>query len=265
MPRARRPLCAALARRLPAAAFMLTAGALLTVGCGYKIALQPSPTPGALGVRQIAGLSQPQPTASAQAELAAVLAQAVQAAPALVAAQGTAAQSQSASAPAPPATAAAPARSAFSLEPISAGSGATTLPRAATATVPAAPAASPAATPPTPTATPRAVPSATPAPSAAPTRTPTATPTASATRPSPVQVFLAEGNNDFLYVGPTLPLDQALAPLAGLYTAVSFLPAEATAQVTYRPGLDPVPVLPQNTLVHIGMKRATSFVMYPPR
>lgn len=262
MPRARRPL-----RTIPvcccprAAVPLLVVGALLMAGCGYQIALQPSPTPGALGVRQIAGLSQPQPTASAQVELAAVLAQAVQAAPALVAAQG-AAQTQTASAPAP---APAPARGTLSLEPISAGNGAVTLPRAATVAAPAVPTASPTMSPSTPSATPRAIATATSAPATL-THTPTAAPTASATpRPSPVQVFLAEGNNDFLYVGPTLPVDQALAALAGMYTVVSFRPAGATTQVTYRPGLDPVPVLPQNTLVHIGMKRATSFVMYPPR
>lgn len=261
MPRARRPLCAALAHcSLPTAALLLAAGALLTVGCGYQIALQPSPTPGALGVRRIAGLSQPQPTPSAQADLALVLAQAVQAAPALVAAPGTAAQSQSASAPAP---VAAPARGTLSLEPISAGSGLTALPRVAPTTTPTVAAPPAAASPPSPTPE-RPVVAATP--SATATRTPTAVPTPSATpRPSPVQVFLAEGNNDFLYVGPTLPVDQALAPLAGLYTAVTFLPAGATTQITYRPGLDPAPMLPQNTLVHIGMKRATSFVMYPPR
>lgn len=262
MPRARRPLRTIPIRCCPRAAVpFLVAGALLMAGCGYQIALQPSPTPGALGVRQIAGLSQPQPTASAQVELAAVLAQAVQAAPALVAAQG-AAQTQTASAPAP---APAPARGTLSLEPISAGNSAVTLPRAATVAAPAVPTASPTMSPSTPSATPRAIATATSAPATL-THTPPAAPTASATpRPSPVQVFLAEGNNDFLYVGPTLPVDQALAALAGMYTVVSFRPAGATTQVTYRPGLDPVPVLPQNTLVHIGMKRATSFVMYPPR
>jgi hypothetical protein len=263
MPRARRPLRAIPVRCCPrAATLLLVAGALLVAGCGYQIALQPSPTPGALGVRQIAGLSQPQPTASAQVELAAVLAQAVQAAPALVAAQG-AAQTQTASAPAP---APAPARGTLSLEPISAGNGAVTLPRATTAGAAIVPTASPTVSPPAPSATPRAVATAISAPAATLTPTPPAAPTASATpRPSPVQVLLAEGNNDFLYVGPTLPVDQALAALAGMYTVVSFRPAGATTQVTYRPGLDPVPVLPQNTLVHIGMKRTTTFVMYPPR
>jgi hypothetical protein len=261
MPRARWPFrVPRKGSRLFAAALPLALGALLTAGCGYQIALQPSPTPGALGVRRIAGLSQPQATPSASADLAAVLAQAVQAAPALVAAQGAAAQTQSASAPAP---VAAPARGALSLEPINAGSGLTTLPRVAPPT--AAPTAAPPVVSATPSATPER-PAVSATPSAPPPRTPTAVPTAGATpRPSPVQVFLAEGNNDFLYVGPTLPVDQALAALAGLYTAVSFLPAGATTQVTYRPGLDPAPVLPQNTLVHIGMKRATSFVMYPPR
>ncbi len=258
MPRARRPRCTALARCCPPAVTLFIAvGALLVTGCGYQIALQPSPTPGALGVRRIAGLSQPQPTPSAQADLALVLAQAVQAAPALVAAQ-----SQSAAAPAPNA---ASARATLSLEPISAGGGTTVSPRAVTAT--GVPTATAPGVSPTPSPTPMR-PAAPPILSvtATPTRTPTAVPTASATpRPSPVQVFLAEGNNDFLYVGPTQPLDQALAPLAGLYTAVSFRPEGASAQVTYRPGLDPVPVLPSNTLVHIGMKRAATFVMYPPR
>lgn len=262
MPRARWPLLAPCCHFRPLTAVLLAAGALLTAGCGYQIALQPSPTPGALGVRQIAGLSHPQPTAPAQVELAAVLAQAVQAAPALVAAQG-AAQTQTASAPAP---APAPARGPLSLESMSAGSSAVTLPRAATAVAPAVPTASPTMSPSVPSTTPRAISTTTSAPMATLTPTLTAAPTASAPpRPSPVQVFLAEGNNDFLYVGPTLPVDQALAALAGMYTVVSFRPAGAIAQVTYRPGLDPVPVLPQNTLVHIGMKRATSFVMYPPR
>lgn len=263
MPRACRPRRAALARCYPpAAALLVAAGALLAAGCGYQIALQPSPTPGALGVRRIAGLSQPQPTPSMQAELAAVLAQAVQAAPAVVAAQGTAAQPQSAAASAP---VAAPARGALSLEPISVGSGATALPRAVTVT--AAPTATASVAAPTTSVTPeRPAAPMTPSVTATSTRTPAAVPTASATpRSSPVQVFLAEGNNDFLYVGPTLPLDQALAALAGLYTAVSFRPEGASAQVTYRPGLDPVPMLPHNTLVHIGMRRAMTFVMYPPR
>ena len=76
-----------------------------------------------------------------------------------------------------------------------------------------------------------------------------------------MQVFLPQGTNDFLYVGPTQPLDKALAALAGGYEIVYF--AGANGQVAYRPGVDQVPTLPNNTLVRIAMKKPMSFVMTP--
>jgi hypothetical protein len=94
--------------------------------------------------------------------------------------------------------------------------------------------------------------------------TATATATGTPRPPTSVQVFLPAGTSDFLYVGAAMPVDRALAALAGNYDIVYFTPAGGT-QVAYRPG-DPVPpVLPTNTLVRIGMKKAMSFTMTPAR
>ncbi|MBI2760213.1 MAG: hypothetical protein HYX51_02160 [Chloroflexi bacterium] len=254
--------------QLRAAALVLGIAVLPSAACGYQLALQPTTTPagGPLGVRQITP-------------------QAKQVDPAALVAQAAPAQAQpnapliAAAAPAAPAAVqVTPARPALSLttEPASV--------RAAPSDQPA-PTQSAAVAPPTvpsrtnsQTLTPA---TATPMPSftvAAPTRTPTATPTprpteaprtatpapAASPRPGgPVQVSLVAGTNDFLYVGATLPADRALASLAGFYDVIYFKPAGSAEQVAYRPGIDAVPTLPNNTLVRIGMKRAMSFVMTP--
>jgi hypothetical protein len=111
--------------------------------------------------------------------------------------------------------------------------------------------------PPTRTAT--AQPAATPSPAA------TASPTATQKPTGPVQVYLPQGMSDFIYSGPTLPADRALAAIGGLYEIIYFTPAGSTSLVAYRPGVDPVPpALPSNTLVRISMKRAANLVMRPP-
>jgi hypothetical protein len=254
-----------------AAALLLVAGALLPLGCtGYQLALQPSATPpGALGVRQLpqqpqpvdpaaivaslaqpgAGASAPQPASSAPAAAAQVAGApataagpaAALAAPTITARPPTTASSSPAQNPSPAAVNGAPAASTSPVAPLT---GATPLP---SFTMTPTPSATPAVTrTPTPTATPVSTAAATPRPAA------------------PVQVYLPAGVSDFLYVGATMPADRALAALAGQFDILYFKPTGATEQVAYRPGIDAVPTLPNNTLVRIGMKKAMSLTMYPP-
>ncbi len=265
-------------RRLPhprlLAVAVVLGGALLTAGaCGnYQLALQGTATPaagGALGVRQLPPGS-PQPVVVDPAALAA----AVQAAPPGAIANQIAAPAASpaqAGAPAPAASpalaSAAPARPAIGDQP--GGSAAAAAP-ATTATPtptprPASTAAAPRTATPMPsfTATPPRTTSAAPRASATPSPSPSPSPTQS--RPTTVQVWLPEGVSDFMYAGRTLPVDQALAALAGSYDVIYFKPAGAAESIAYRPGIDSVPTLPNNTLVRIGMKKAMSFVMQLPQ
>ena len=70
--------------------------------------------------------------------------------------------------------------------------------------------------------------------------------------------------NNFIYVGPTVRVDQALASVVGKVEVVYFAPADAQGTVAWKPG-EPAPVLPENTPVRIGMKPATdvTLIMYP--
>jgi hypothetical protein len=79
-----------------------------------------------------------------------------------------------------------------------------------------------------------------------------------------VQVYLPAGTSDFLYVGASMPADKALAALSGQYDIVYFA-STGGVQAAYRPGDPAPPMLNTNTLVRIGMKKAMSFTMYPPR
>ncbi len=299
-------------------AALLLAGALFSAGCsGYQLELQPTGTPGPLGVRQIPGqTATTDPVALiaqvARAALGTVTpaGSAATAAPAEVASSTTnTAAAANPAAAAPAAAAAAPATGGSGVAPAapvaaraaSAGSSSPAQP-AAPPVVSGAPAATPVSAPPSGTVAPTRAPAAAlqagllsgsgiPLPSYTPTTTAVApmratatpsaprravettpAPTAAATvapmaastpKPStgPVQVFLPQGANDFLYVGPTQAVDKALAGLAGGYEIVYF--AGTSGQVAYRPGLDAAPVLPNNTLVRIAMKKPMSFVMYP--
>lgn len=254
-------------------AALLAVGALLNAGCGYQIALQPTPTPaGALGVRQIPGQTQAVDPATVIAQIAGGAAGTAASSPA----QAAPAVAGSASVPDTGSTAAAAAATAAPVFPRASGGGSSS-PVQAPPAVNAAPAASapPAAPPALPPLAGSPLPSftatSTPRPTTAPSQpaasaTPAATPSAAATRGlnAPVQVYLPQGTNDFLYVGPTQPVDKALASVAGLYDMVWFKPAGAGEQVAYKPGTSPVPLLSTNTLVRIGMKQGASYTMYPP-
>lgn len=132
------------------------------------------------------------------------------------------------------------------------------------------PAITPAETPratatpaPTETATPAETPRATAVP---PTSTPTtpgvrvgqatATPAATATPVVPLSrpVTLPAGRSAFLYLGLSLPVDDALAALAGKYTAAEWKPATSPAILQYRPGVSTNrPVLTTGSIVVIDL------------
>ncbi len=69
--------------------------------------------------------------------------------------------------------------------------------------------------------------------------------------------------NTFVYVGPSLPANQALARLAGTYDAVYF--GSGQAQI-YRPGIDSPGVIANGSVVSINIKPGSGslFTMYPP-
>lgn len=259
--------------RVRGVALVVIAAALQTGCAGYQLALQPTATPGPLGVRQLP----PQQQTIDPAAAAAMVAQAAGIAPAQVQSASSApaqtspqvaaqtdATGAAAALAAPPITARPPASSPAQTAPTVNGA----VPSASSTSV-SQPAATATAMPSftaTPSGTSSAAPTAPRLPSATATATATASPTATATpRPSAsVQVFLPAGTSDFLYVGATMPVDRALASLAGNYDIVYFSPAGGGAQVAYRPG-DPAPAtLGTNTLVRIGMKKAMSFVMTRP-
>jgi hypothetical protein len=276
--------------RVPAAAVVMAAAVILTGACDYQVALQPTGTPGPLGVRQVPG--RPVDPASlisqvAQAALGAPNSTTpADTTPTMVSAPASSTGAPPSAAPAispPPAapaalSVAAPASTGGSSSPSQAAAPPAVSGAPAPTRVPAAPTLPPLATvlpPGSGTPLPSYTATAQPAASAFPratespvrsTETPAATPSPSASpKPSgPVQVYLPKGTDDFLYVGPTMPVDQALAPLAGQYEVLYFTPAGGSL-VSYRPGVDAPPILPTNTLVRIGMKTSMSFVMTPPR
>lgn len=268
----------ALPRRLRAAGavMLLMAGALLPMGCGYQLALQPTPTPaGPLGVRQIPGQAQTIDPGAVIAQLAGGVTGSAATQPATAAAAGGLAPAAAAAAPAMSSAgaAAAPANPAPAPSfPRTSTAGSSSPPQAALPpAVNAAPAAAgttqaalpPLAGTPLPSYTTTATPRATAGARQGLTNTPTATPAPAATRRAATQVYLPQGTSDFLYVGPTLPVDKALAALAGQYDMVWFTPAGASGQAAYKPGAPAAPILSTNTLVRIGMKQGMSFVMYP--
>ena len=119
---------------------------------------------------------------------------------------------------------------------------------------------------PTPTPTPAPTQAPTTAPTQAPTQVPTQPPTPAPTQkpaPAPVSVYLHDGMNTFVYVGPSLPANQALARLAGTYDAVYF--GGGQTQI-YRPGIDAPGVIANGTVVSINIKPGSGslFTMYPP-
>lgn len=278
-------------------ALVLIAAALLSTGCGYQVALQPTATPGGpLGVRQVASLGG-NPTAIATiAEAAAVtgtaaagVAVAVSSLPGVSPAAtgggsapaatssggggtGTAGTSVAAIAPAAVAVAA-PTVSGGSVPSSGSSSPAQGAPPVA---VNAAPTAEP--SPATATARPSRPPFATPPASfteapvvrvtaiATAARPPASVTATAAAATGPVQVYLPQGSSQFRYVGPTQPADRALASLAGQYDMVTFAAPDGGNLIYYRPGVDPIaPLLAHNTLSTITMKRSTAFTMQPPR
>lgn len=130
-------------------------------------------------------------------------------------------------------------------------------------TRPANPAHTNAATPtPAPTQAPTTAPTQAPPPTQAPTQPPTSVPTQKPA-PAPVSVYLHDGMNTFVYVGPSLPANQALARLAGTYDTVYF--GSGQTQI-YRPGIDAPGVIASGSVVSINIKPGNGglFTMYPP-
>ncbi len=124
----------------------------------------------------------------------------------------------------------------------------------------------PAPTPsPAPTQAPTSAPTQAPPPTQAPTQPPTAVPTQKPA-PAPVSVYLHDGMNTFVYVGPSLPANQALARLAGQYDAVYYSPSGSGQSQVYRPGIDAPGVIASGTMVSINIKPGNGglFTMYPP-
>jgi hypothetical protein len=76
-------------------------------------------------------------------------------------------------------------------------------------------------------------------------------------------VNLLGGVNTFTWVGPSLPVNQALASVLSKVEIVYFTPANGQDTIAWKPG-EPAPVLPENTAVRVGMKPATevTLVMY---
>jgi hypothetical protein len=104
---------------------------------------------------------------------------------------------------------------------------------------------------PTPPRTP--TPAASPRPTA--TLSPTPSPSPTPQGAAPRSVTLTEGTNDFTYVGPTLPVNQVFASIAGKYTIAYFHSPSTGELVAYKPTDSFAPVLPTNTAVRLIMPK----------